>query len=470
MVEATLLTLQKLSQDEKNVLKTFEKRIHALFPFKLQVSELIRALDVHKQELANRERALSILDTIQAQLRQMFANLDFTSVSAEKEILDNFAHDKKLEFEDLLRDQAAGGEFGGRANKKITQILRDKEEELKALKKIDTALEHFKEAIVLFQGMIKHERQVAKEAEQLIDETRNVQTPLDIDHAMHEWRQMAETIEKTILQEKKEVFDRLQPLLQEKTWAEQLVEKYEQPRRKWLIFTQKITKEDVQKDLSTIASHAELDHYKTLLMKHANLLSKDAYEYLIEESKKQRIEMTLNTHLAMYDKLTGLLNRHTFEPLARQFVELAQRQQKPLSLILLDIDDFGQFNKKYGTQMGDKVLATVASIVRKHIRRSDSACRWGGEEWFIIAPDTGFDGSSMLAETLRKSIEQESVGVAPEPITASFGVAILPQDGVLLEELMKVADDRMRSSKAHGKNRITTLKIQPKAESVITRQ
>lgn len=469
MVEATLLTLQKLSQDEKNVLKTFEKRIHALFPFKLQVSELIRALDVYKQVPANRERALSILDTIQTQLRQMFANLDFTSVSAEKDILDNFAREKKLEFEDLLRDQAAGGEFGERANKKIYAILRDKEEELKALKKIDTSLEHFKEAVVLFQGMIKHERQVAKEAEQLVQETRDAQTPLDIDHLMHEWREMAALIEKTILQEKTEVFDRLQPLLQEKTWAEQLVAKYSQPRKKWLIFTQKITKEDVQKDLSTIASHAELDHYKTLLMKHANLLSKDAYEYLIEESKKQRIEMTLNTHLAMYDRLTGLLNRHSFEPLAKKFVELARRQEKSLSLILLDIDNFGQFNKKYGTQMGDKVLMAVAAIVRKHlIRSSDTACRWGGEEWVIIAPDTGIAGSAMLAETLREAIEQESVGVAPEPITASFGIAILPQDGMLLEELMKVADDRMRSSKAHGKNRVTTLQIEPKAKNVIT--
>jgi diguanylate cyclase (GGDEF)-like protein len=470
MVEATLLTLQKLTQEEKNVLKTFEKRINALYPFKQQVSELIIVLDACKQDISNKGRMLSSLNSTQSQLGQMFANLDFTSVSAEKEALDAFAREKRLDFEDLLRDQAAGGEFGERANKKISQILRDKEEELRALKKIDTALEHFTEAVVLFRGMIKHERQVAKEAEQLIQETKNAQTPLDIDHVMHEWRQMSATIEKTVLQEKTEVFDRLQPLLQEKTWAEQLVEKYSQPRKKWLIFTQKITKEDIQKDMSTIASHAELDHYKTLLMKHANILAKDAYEYLIEESKKQRIEMTLNTHLATYDRLTGLLNRHSFEPLARQFVELAQRQQRSLSLILLDIDNFGQFNKKYGTQMGDKVLAAVASIVRKHIRRSDAACRWGGEEWFIIAPDTGFDGSAMLAETLRKSIEQESVGVAPEPITASFGVAILPQDGVLLEELMKVADDRMRSSKAHGKNRVTTLPTEPKAKNVITSQ
>lgn len=468
MVEATLLTLQKLSQDEKNVLKTFEKRIHALYPFKQQVTELIRALDVCKQEPSNRGQVLSMLDGIQSQLRQMFSNLDFASVSAEKELLDKFAREKRLDFEDLLRDQAAGGEFGERASKKIAQILRDKQEELQALKKIDTAVEHFKEAVVLFQGMMKHERQVAKETEQLIDETRNTQTPLDFDHVMHEWRQMSAAIEKTILQEKTEVFDRLQPLLQEKTWAEQLVAKYDQPRKKWLIFTQKITKEDIQKDLSTIASHAELDHYKTLLMKHANLLAKDAYEYIIEESKKQRIEMTLNTHLATYDKLTGLLNRHSFEPLAKQFVELAQRQQKSLSLILLDIDNFGQFNKKYGTQMGDKVLATVASIVRKHVRRSDSVCRWGGEEWFIIAPDTGITGSAMLAETIREAIEQESGGVAPEPITASFGIAILPQDGVLLEELMKVADDRMRSSKAHGKNKVTTLQIEPKVKNVIT--
>src|SRR5574342_519783 len=333
MVESTLLTLQKLSQEERNVLKTFEKRINALYPFKQQVSELIIALDACKQDASNTPRVLSLLNNIQLQLGQMFANLDFASVSAEKEALDQYAREKRLDFENLLRDQAAGGEFGERANKKIAQILRDKEDELRALKKIDTAVEHFKEAVVLFQGMIKHERQIVKETELLIQETRNAQTPLDFDNVMHEWRQMAGTVEKTILQEKTDVFDRLQPLLQGKTWPEQLVEKYSQPRKKWLFFTQKITKEDIQKDLSTIGSHAELDHYKTLLMKHASLLAKDAYDYLIEESKKQRIEMTLNTHLATYDKLTGLLNRHSFEPLAKQMVDLAQRQQKSLSLI-----------------------------------------------------------------------------------------------------------------------------------------
>ncbi len=467
MVDEALLILYKLSTEEKNVLKTFEKRILALYPFKQKVSELVDALEKTKNDPALRQKALVFLNEIQSYVQQMFANLDFTSAADEKKTLDKFAQDKKHIYEELLRDQAGGGAQAQNAGKKIAQILRDTEEELKAIGKAENALEHFNEAVRLFQGMIKHERQIKHDLEALAEETRAKETPLDIDHLMLEWKDIARHVEKAILEEKIEVYDRLQPLLDQKIWAETLITKYEKPRRKWLIFTQKITKQDIEKDLATISTPEEFLRYQSLLLKHANLLAPEAIDYLQKEAKVKSFAMTRTSHLASRDALTGLLNRHAFEPLAQEIIVLALRQRTNLGFIMFDIDDFGKFNKKYGEEMGDKVLAKVAEITRKHIRKSDVACRWGGEEIMIIAPDTSATGAATLAETLREAIAQESSGSAPEPVTVSVGVAVLKKDGLKLDQIMHAADTRMRYSKAQGKNKVTMYQ-EPKQPITVT--
>lgn len=468
MADAALLLFQKLTQEEKNVLKTFEKRILALYPFKQKVAALVEALQANKEDPAARQKVLLLLNEIEQHVRQMLANLDFTSVTAEKEALDNFAQGKKHKYEELLRDQAAGGIKAEQAGKKIAGILREKEEELNAIGKAESVLEHFADAIRLFQGMIKYERQLKQDFDSLIEETRKKDTQLDIDHLMLEWKDTSRRFEKAILEEKTEIYDRLQPMLEEKTWAEALIEKYEKPRRKWLIFTQKITKQDIEKDLTTIATPEEFLHYQSLLLKHADLLEPEAIEYLQKEAKAQRIALTRTSHLATHDALTGLLNRHAFVPLAQELITVALRQKTPLVLIMFDIDDFGAFNKKYGEETGDKVIAKVAEITRKHIRKSDAACRWGGEEMMIVAPNTGPVGGVTLAETLREAIAQESIGVAPERVTVSMGVAILQQDGTKLEELMNAADRRVRYSKKQGKNKVTTFQMEPKKPETVT--
>ncbi len=468
MVDEALLIFQKLSQEEKNVLKTFEKRILALYPFKQRVSHLIGWLDACKRDQKNLLSVIENLAYIKDLTSQMFDNLDFTSATAEKEALDKFAKEKRHVYEALFRDQAAGGIEGEHASKKLNQILHDKEEELKAIGKAENSLEHFIEAIRLFQGMIKHERQIAADIDKLIQETLAQISPLEMDHLMLEWRDMSRTVEKAILQEKVEVYDRLQPLLEEKTWAEMLIAKYEKPRRKWLIFTQKITKQDIEKDLATIATPEEFQHYQSLFLKHADLLTPEALDYLQNQAKVQRLAMTRTSNLAAYDALTGLLNRHSFKPLADEMIANALRHKTQLTFIMFDIDDYRIFNKKYGEEMGDKVLAKVAEITRKHIRKSDAACRWGGEEIMIIAPNTGPANGFVLAEKLRQAIAQESAGIAPEPVTVSVGVALLQQDGTKLEELMTAADNRVRYSKQQGKNRVTAQHLEPKRPETVT--
>src|SRR5574341_1083021 len=214
MVEAALLIFQKLTQEEKNVLKTFEKRINTLYPFKEQVGHLVKWLDLCKSDPEMRMSAEAALDTLEKMITEVFANLEFESISEEKGTLDKFETEKRHVYEDLYRDQTSGGLEAEQAGKKIASILHDTEEELKAIGKAQTALEHFKEGIVLFQGMIKRERELASKVHLLAEETRKFVTTRDIDHLMLEWRELANEIEKTVLQEKAQVYDRLQKILE----------------------------------------------------------------------------------------------------------------------------------------------------------------------------------------------------------------------------------------------------------------
>lgn len=471
MVEAALLIFQKLTQEEKNVLKTFEKRIYALYPFKEQVGYLVGWLDLCKSDPVRRTSVEVALDTLKKQITEVFANLNFESAAEEKGTLDKFAQEKRHLYEDLFRDQTSGGLEAEQAGKKIAAILRDTEEELKAIGKAQTALEHFKEGIVLFQGMIKRERELSDKVHKLAEETMKFGTNIDIDHLMLEWRELADEIEKIVLQEKAQVYDKLQKMLEEKTWAEKLAEKYEMPRKKWLFFTAKITKRDIEKDVATLVDLPEFTHYQSLLVKHANLLTKEALDYLQGEGMKQaqkgKLAFARTTQTATHDEKTGLLRSHTFKTVAEEMIELELRQKGPLAFIFIDIDDFGQFNKKYGEDMGDKVLAKVGKIIRKNVRKSDVVGRWGGEELLVISPNSGLTVGLTIAETLREAIEKESTGAAPEPITVSIGMSLLRQDGTTFEALFKVADERMRLSKMGGKNKVTGPKLAVPA-SVIT--
>ncbi len=161
---------------------------------------------------------------------------------------------------------------------------------------------------------------------------------------------------------------------------------------------------------------------------------------------------------AVTDALTGLANRRQFyEVLGREY-ERAQRFGQPVSLILLDIDDFKVINDSRGHLAGDAVLHSVAATLAEVIREIDLASRYGGEEFAVLLPQTGPDGAANLAERLRTEIAARSIRFGTEEITgvtASFGVAAGPVDDQTQIDLIASADAALYQAKREGKNHVT---------------
>jgi diguanylate cyclase (GGDEF)-like protein len=163
--------------------------------------------------------------------------------------------------------------------------------------------------------------------------------------------------------------------------------------------------------------------------------------------------------LALYDQLTDLANRRNFdETMERQF-KLAKRNKIPLSLIICDIDFFKIYNDCYGHQQGDNCLARVAKVIGSIPERpTDRACRYGGEEFTVILPDTDLQGGLLIAEKLRLAVFNENIthegsNVAP-CITLSLGLATYTGQYHTSDEILKAADDALYRAKENGRNRV----------------
>jgi diguanylate cyclase (GGDEF)-like protein len=158
---------------------------------------------------------------------------------------------------------------------------------------------------------------------------------------------------------------------------------------------------------------------------------------------------------AVSDLLTGLPNRRAAEETIARMAAHAGRALSPLALILLDLDHFSALNQLHGHDQGDKALAAIGRTLAATIRGSDFAARFGGEEFLVLLPDTDRAGAVETAEKLRRAIEQtELPGIGV--LTASFGVACLPDDAVDTGQLLQRADRALAAAKTLGRNRVET--------------
>jgi len=161
---------------------------------------------------------------------------------------------------------------------------------------------------------------------------------------------------------------------------------------------------------------------------------------------------------AVTDELTGLANVRAFLSTLDRELERGRRFDTPLGLIMLDIDDFKRVNDSYGHQQGDEVLAQVAAVVRDQTRELDTAARYGGEELAVILPQTGASGAELLAERMRAAVELLQVprvgGKGTLSVTASFGVAAMPDSARERGGLIAAADAALYAAKRAGKNRV----------------
>ena len=162
-------------------------------------------------------------------------------------------------------------------------------------------------------------------------------------------------------------------------------------------------------------------------------------------------------HQSIRDSLTSLYNRHFMEISLDREVHRSIRNGNELSVLMLDVDHFKKFNDTYGHEAGDCILREVAETFRELVRQEDIVCRYGGEEFVIIMPETSQAAAIERAESIRGSVSELRVRFRTEAlreVTISIGVATFPQSGGTLEEMLRSADRALYMAKHNGRNQV----------------
>jgi len=191
---------------------------------------------------------------------------------------------------------------------------------------------------------------------------------------------------------------------------------------------------------------------------HANQELQNAYQQLtIQANELRNLNQELEL-LSVTDPLTGLYNRRYFERLMESEMALSIRNDETISIILLDIDNFKAINEQYGHSGGDAVLRNVGRVISEHIRHSDVACRYGGDEFFIFCRNATISNAVGFADDLLDALVVDSFrpGVQNIDITVSIGVATIPgvQAISTAEEFFQCADEALRACKQRGRNSV----------------
>jgi two-component system, cell cycle response regulator len=175
-------------------------------------------------------------------------------------------------------------------------------------------------------------------------------------------------------------------------------------------------------------------------------------------TERLRDNVQLSIEMAITDALTGLYNRRYMESHLATLVEQAASRGKPLSLLVLDIDYFKSINDGHGHDAGDDVLREFALRIKRSIRGIDLACRYGGEEFVVVMPETDMAVATTVAERLRRRIASEPFpiqrGTASVAVTISIGLAALGQADERAADILKRADVALYRAKRDGRNRV----------------
>jgi diguanylate cyclase (GGDEF)-like protein/PAS domain S-box-containing protein len=161
---------------------------------------------------------------------------------------------------------------------------------------------------------------------------------------------------------------------------------------------------------------------------------------------------------AIHDPLTGLFNRRYLDETLPRELHMAQRRNAPLSVVMLDLDDFKQFNDSFGHGPGDSLLREFGRVLREHLRKSDISCRFGGDEFVLVLPDSPIADTQERLEQIRIFLKGLPIHYGEQVfgmITLSAGIAQTPEHGTTASELLRAADEAMYAAKQAGRDRTT---------------
>ncbi len=223
-------------------------------------------------------------------------------------------------------------------------------------------------------------------------------------------------------------------------------------------FIKKCTKIISHPAVIVLTKNSALENFRVLLRnKIHDCLMKPFRTTDLIDSIKRGIEHRKSFIYGVRDPLTGLFNRYAFKEILRQEVDRAQRYDRHLSLLMIDIDFFKNVNDLFGHIVGDQVLEEVSEIITAAVRKTDVIARFGGEEFAIILPETTVGHATMLAERIRKKIEEHDYSqfIKKEKITVSIGISNYHTPGRRSDmTLVHSADQALYAAKKEGRNKV----------------
>jgi len=181
-----------------------------------------------------------------------------------------------------------------------------------------------------------------------------------------------------------------------------------------------------------------------------------ASELVVAVENSQLYKLT--KRLSITDELTGLFNYRYLQQRLDDEIERAKRYSRSLSMLMLDADDFKKFNDTYGHIAGDQALSEIGQVLRTAVREIDVVCRYGGEEFSVVLPETDAEGAFVVAEKVREAVASHSFadgdGKRGVHVTVSIGLATFPSSAADREELLRQADDALYQAKHLGRDRV----------------
>jgi diguanylate cyclase (GGDEF)-like protein len=198
------------------------------------------------------------------------------------------------------------------------------------------------------------------------------------------------------------------------------------------------------------------DRLERLSTEDRLVLQAVASELVVAVENSQLYKLT--TRLSITDELTGLFNYRYLQQRLDDEIERAKRYSRSLSMLMLDADDFKRFNDTYGHIAGDQALAEIGQVLRAAVREIDVVCRYGGEEFSVVLPETDAEGAFVVAEKVREAVASHSFadgdGNRGVHVTVSIGLATFPSSAADREELLRQADDALYQAKHLGRDRV----------------
>jgi diguanylate cyclase (GGDEF)-like protein/PAS domain S-box-containing protein len=191
-----------------------------------------------------------------------------------------------------------------------------------------------------------------------------------------------------------------------------------------------------------------LSRIKDLALTVAGILSLSVWNMRLRETLANQ---------AIKDPLTGLFNRAFMEDSLQREIYRAGRKKTQIAVVMADVDHFKKFNDLHGHAAGDLVLAEMAKFFRWKVRAGDIVCRYGGEEFAIIMPESTLDQGGARADMLKEGVKELHVSYAGQeigPVTLSMGVSVYPDNGTTAQDLLRVADGALYKAKQAGRDRV----------------